>query len=262
MKLHFTQLTLSLLLSTTLHASVVIVNGLTHAHTIRSVDSKTQGVIRVKNQGAKESRILVYRQDLTSECGKSATYPETGSHSRSLGNDLKTNVDEKLLAANEEYELHYSIELDKAKAAAGSYWEVVMVEVAEPVQEQAAQGIQVNSKVRYAIQVIVDVGTYEGPALTYESVVFDKVSDKLSLLKVTLKNNGTFSARTGVILEIYDAAGNKLKATEPTNRMLYPRNCSTFEIPVTDLPKGKYDSVIIADTKKDLFGSNIALLVE
>ncbi len=44
--------------------------------------------------------------------------------------------------------------------------------------------------------------------------------------------------------------------------MLYPGYCSTFEIPVTDLPKGKYDCVIVADTQRDLFGSNISLQVE
>lgn len=263
MKLHFiTQLFFTFLLSTSLHASVVIVNGLTHAHALSGINTKAQGTIRIKNEGSKESRILVYRQDLTSECGLSSVYPETGSHNRSLGNALTTNVDEKVMASGEEYDVRYTIDLDKERSSDGTYWQVVMVEVADPVREEAKQGVQVNSKVRYAIQVIVDVGNIEGPQLSYENMIFEKVSDKLSLLKATIKNNGIFGARTGVILEIYDTAGNKLKTTEPSNRMLYPGYCSTFEIPVTDLPKGKYDCVIIADTKKDLFGSNIALQVE
>jgi len=251
-----------LLFSTSLHASVVIVNGLTHAHTLSATDPRIQGYIKVRNDGAKESRIVVYRQDLTSECGQSSSYPETGSHNRSLGNALQTNVDEKVMGASEEYDLRYTIDLSKEKSSPGTYWAVVMVEVAEPVREEPKNGLQVNSKVRYAIQVIVDVGSFEGPALTYENVVFDKVSDQHAVLRIMLKNNGTFGARTSVLLEIYDPAGNKLKTTEPSTRMLYPGNCGTFEIPVTDLPKGKYDCVIIADTKKDLFGSNIALQVE
>lgn len=253
---------LLLLFPAHLHASVIIVNGLTHVHSLKDAAAIEQGVIRVKNEGAKDSRILVYRQDLILACDQASTYLAPGSHSRSLGNGLKTNIDERNIAANEAYEVRYTIELDKAKAETGSYWEVIMIEVGEPVHEEPKNGVQVNSKVRYAIQVIVDVGTFEGPKLTYEKAGYDKVAVKQGMLRVTLKNNGRFGARTNLILEVYDSSGNKLKNTEPNTRMLYPGNCSTFEIPVNDLPAGKYDCVIIADTGKDLFGSNISLQVE
>jgi hypothetical protein len=254
-------LSLVLLLSGQLRASVVILNGLTHAHSIPAADTKVQGAIKVKNDGQKDSRILVYRQDLVSPCDQQAAYPEAGSHSRSLGAGLKTNIDERVITTNEEYDVRYTIEADPNRQP-GTYWEVIMVEVADPVREEAHKGIQVNSKVRYAIQVIVDIGPVEGPPLSYEKVAYEKVSAEQSVLKVILKNNGSFGARTNVILEIYDGNGNRLKTTQPNTRMLYPGYCNTFEIPVSDLPKGKYDCVIIADTKKDLFGSNISLQVE
>lgn len=245
-----------------LHASVVIVNGLTHVHTLTDASAKDQGIIRVKNEGAKDSRILIYRQDLILQCDQSTMYLAPGSHRNSLGNGLKTNVDERVISANEEYEVRYTIDLEDKKAAAGSYWEVIMVEVGDPIREDPKNGIQVNSKVRYAIQIIVDVGRFEGPRLSYEKVVYEKVTAKQGMLRVTLKNNGEFGARTNLILEVYESNGNKLKTTEPNTRMLYPGNCSTFEIPVNDLPRGNYDCVIIADTSKDLFGSNISLQVE
>ena len=250
------------LLPVYLRASVVILNGLTHTHTLTGAGTKAQGLVRVKNEGTAESRIIIYRQDLISECGKPALYPETGSHSRSLGNLLKTNIDEKVIGANEEYEVRYTIEPENGKSLSGTYWEVVMVEVAEPVSDKLKNGIQVNSKVRYAIQVIVDAGDFEGPKLSFENVVFEKISEKQSILKVLLKNNSVFGSRTQVVLEIYDDKGNKLKATEPTARMVYPGYCSTFEVPVNDLPSGKYDCVVIADTGKDLFGSNMTIQVE
>lgn len=254
---------ISLLLMTPgyLSASVVILNGLTHAHSIPNSETRIQGVIKVKNDGAKDSRILVYRQDLVSECDQASTYPDAGSHGRSLGQGLKTNVDERLIAASEEFDVRYTIEPDKAWQQ-GTYWGVIMVEVADPVRQEAHDGIRVNSKIRYAIQVIVDIGPAEGPTLTYEKVAYEKVSADQAMLKVVLKNNGTYGTRTEVILEVYDGAGTKLKTTQPSSRMLYPGSCSTFEIPVTDIPKGKYDCVIIADTKKDLFGSNISLQIE
>lgn len=254
-------LSLILLLPGYLRASVVVLNGLTHTHSIPTAETKVQGAIRVKNEGKKESRILVYRQDLISSCDQAALYPEAGSHSRSLGTFLKTSVDERLIAVNEEYDVRYTIELDGSRPS-GTYWEVVMVEVADPVREEVRSGIQVSSKVRYAVQVIVDVGAVEGPRLSYEKVFYEKVPSGESILKVILKNNSSYGSRANVILEIYDSNGNKLKTTAPNTRMLYPGYCSTFEIPVTDLPKGKYDCVIVADTQKDLFGSNISLQVE
>lgn len=252
---------LTVLLPASLRASVLIVNGLSHAHTLNQTNGKAQGTIRVKNEGAKASRILIYRQDMIAACEQQVQYVQPGSQPRSLGNALKTNVDERTIAPAEEYDIRYSVEPDKSLPS-GTYWQVVMVEVAEPVREQPKNGVQVDSKVRYAIQVIVDVGNFEGPQLSYEKVAYEKVSDQLSLLKVTLKNNSGFGARTNVIVEIYDSNGNKLKTTEPNSRMLYPGFCSTFDVAISDLPKGKYDCVIIADTKKDLFGSNIALQVE
>jgi len=244
------------------HASVVVVNGLTHAHVLSGAENKIQGSVVVRNEGAKESRILIYRQDLLPECGKSAQYPDLNSHSRSLGDGLKTNVDEKLMAVKEEYDVRYTIELPKDKTLPGTYWEVIMVEVADPVKDEVKDGVQINSKVRYAIQVIVDVGNFEAPEVSFENVIFDKVSPQRSVLKIQLKNNSAFGTRTNVILEVYDNKGNKLKTTEPSGRMLYPGYCNTFELPVNDLLSGKYDCVIIADTGKDLFGSNISIQVE
>lgn len=253
---------LLLILPGYLHASVVVVNGLSHTHTVSSVGSKVQGTIRVRNEGKKESRILVYRQDLLPECGKSPEYPEPDSHLRSIGNGLRTNVDEKALLADEEYDVKYLIDLQKDKFQPGTYWEVIMVEVADPVKEEVSSGIRVNSKVRYAIQVIVDVGEFEPPKLSFENVIFEKVSSSLAFLRVQMKNNSVFGTRTKVVLEVYALQGNKLKTTEPSNRILYPGFCTTFEIPLNDLVRGKYDCVIIADTGKDLFGSNISVQIE
>ena len=254
-------LSIMLLMPRYARASVVILNGLTHNHSIPTPATKVQGAIKVKNESGKDSRILVYRQDLVSQCDQQAAYPEVGSHSRSLGAGLKTNVDDRVIATNEAYDVRYTIEADPNRQP-GTYWEVIMVEVADPVREEAHNGVQVNSKVRYAIQVIVDIGPVEGPPLSYEKIAYEKISPEHAVLKVVLKNNGSFGARTNVILEVYDGNGSKLKTTQPNTRMLYPGHCSTFEIPVADIPKGKYDCVIIADTKKDLFGSNISLQIE
>lgn len=255
-------LILLLFFSSSLYASVVIVNGLTHGHSLLSPSDKVQGIIRVRNDGDKDSRILIYRQDLVPECTAAPNYLDADSHPRSLGKDLLTNVDEKVLSGKEEYDIRYTVALDKEKQKPGTYWEVLMIEVVNPIKEETTSGIHVSSRIRYAIQIIVDAGSFDGPKLSFENVVFDKVTPKNTMLKIQLKNNGIFGARTNVVLEVYDSQGNKIKTTEPNGRMMYPGYCNTFEIPLSDLAKGKYDCVIVADTGKDLFGSNISVQIE
>ena len=238
-------------------ASVVIKNGLTHMHTAKAGEA-VKGIIEVKNDGVTDSRILIYRQDLTYPCGGSANYQEVGSHTGSLGNLLKTNIDDRPLAGNEQYNVVYDIAIP-ANQTSGTYWEVIMIEVANPIREEFSGGVQVNSKIRYAIQVIVAVGNYEGPKLTFEDMAFRKTPEGIPLVAATIRNNGIFGARASVILEVYDGSGNKIKVTPPQSRMMYPGNCNVYEIPINELPKGKFDGVIVADTGKDLFGSNITI---
>ena len=95
-------LSMMLLMPRYTRASVVILNGLTHNHSIPTPATKVQGAIKVKNDGGKDSRILVYRQNLGSQCDQQAAYPEIGSHGRWLGVGLKTNVDERVIAIHEE----------------------------------------------------------------------------------------------------------------------------------------------------------------
>lgn len=240
------------------HAAIVILNGLTHVHTTSS-GGQINGKIVVRNDGAKESRIIIYKQDLLSNCQSAFEYKETASHKRTLGNWLKTNVDEKLLAPSEEYTIFYTIDVPKDLKENGSFWSVLMVEGAEPVREEFSKGMQVNSKVRYAVQVITDVGIVQNPKLTFDNLNLKKVDSKTTKIDVKIKNDGFFSTRANVLVEIYNAKGEKIKTYNGLAKRIYPGNCNLFEIELMNLPKGKYDGVVIADNGKDLFGTNIVL---
>lgn len=245
-------------LSIRLSAAILIMNGLTHVHTTEK-GSQINGKIIVKNESSKESRVVFYKQDLISTCGKAVEYTETNKHNRSIGSWLQTNVDEKLLAPNEEYVLHYTINIPKEQVEKGSYWGVLMVEGANPVKEENKNGMQINSKVRYAVQILADVSGFESPKLTFEDVHYDSKANSDKTVKVKLKNEGVFSAKTKISLEVYSEKGDKIKTFESLSKRIYPNLCNEFEIILADLPKGKYEGVLVADNGKDMFGSNITL---
>jgi hypothetical protein len=260
-----TSIILLLLLSTIqAFSGVVILNGLTHVHS-GEAGSQITGKIKIRNDSSKENRIILYKQDLILSCNNTSIfeYKDVNANPRSMGNWLKVNVDEKILAPHEEYDLSYSINIPKNVNQKGSYWTVLMIEGADPIREQENESIQVGSKIRYAVQLITELGSFESPKLQFENVEYKKgLNTTSNVVQIKLKNIGEYSAQTKVLLEIYDSKGTKLKVFQGTIRRIYPNLCNIFELEIKDLPKGTYDGVIIADNTKDLFGSNVSIKIE
>lgn len=245
-------------LSIQVSAAILVMNGLTHVHETLA-GGQVNGKIVIKNESSKETRVLIYKQDLVANCDKSINYTEVNKHNRSLGTWLQTNIDEKILASNEEYTIRYTINIPKEDIEKGTYWAVFMVEGADPVKEENTNGMKINSKVRYAVQILADVGSFESPKLTFEDVRFEGKENVGRTLQVKLRNIGQFSTRTKLLLEVYSDTGEKIKTFEAASKRIYPSYCNDFEIVFGDLPKGKYEAVLVADNGKDLFGSNVTL---
>lgn len=261
-----TNILLIFLLSFTSKAfsGIVILNGLTHVHS-GEAGSQIVGKIKIRNDSSKENRIIIYKQDLILSCDNTSIfeYKDINTNSRSMGSWLRVNVDEKILSPHEEYDLNYSINVPNSITEKGSYWTVLMVEGADPIREPENQSLQVGSKIRYAVQLITELGSFESPKLQFESVEYKKGQNTaVNIVQIKLKNIGQYSAQTKVLLEIYDSKGTILKVFQGSIRRIYPNFCNVFELEIKDLPKGVYDGVIIADNNKDLFGSNVSIKID
>jgi hypothetical protein len=261
MKNIFKTLVLITLTSYSSLAAIVITNGLTHTHSF-GTGQKIVGKIEIKNESIKPTKILIYKQDLESRCGENITYSKSGGQTYSLHKYLATNVDEKILAANEQYVLYYTINAGSDSLNSGSYWTVLMIEGADPVKEEEANGVQINSVVRYAIQIIADVGKFQSPKLSYEDIKLSSREDSVKVLGFRLKNEGGYSTKTKVLVEIYDDKGLKIKTIDGLGKRVYPAQCNDFEVELLDLPKGKYEGIIITDNGIDLFGANVSIVLD
>jgi hypothetical protein len=242
----------------------MILNGLTHVHS-GDAGTRINSKVKVRNDSSTENRIIIYKQDLVLSCDNNSIfeYKDINTNPRSMGSWLQVNVDEKILAPYEEYELSYTINVPKSLNQKGSYWTVLMVEEADPIRKEDNQALQVVSKIRYAIQLITEVGGFESPKLQFENVEYKKgVNTDFNVVQIKLKNTGLYSAQTKVLLEIYDSKGKKLKVFQGSLKRIYPNLCNIFDLELKDLPKGIYDGVIIADNSKDLFGSNVSIKIE
>lgn len=249
-----------LLISTLGMARVTIINGLTHIHSLKQ-GSITKGQLILRNDSKKEARIVVYKQDLSAICDKQIEYTEDGSQPKSLSKMLRTVVDEKVLIPQEEFVLPYLIDTPN-QLESGSYWSVLMVEVVDPIREEQANGLIVNTLVRYAVQIIGHIGTYQYPILEILKIDAKDLDKSIKTLEVQVKNTQLYMTTSKAILELYDTTGKKIKTVKSLDKKVYPNSCTQFELQFTDIPKGKYACILLVDNGRDMFGSNVTIDID
>lgn len=242
-------------------AKVMIVNGLTHVHAGQH-GQLLRGKIQVKNVGTAAEKILIYPNGLVQTCDEKTDFIPPDRQARGIGSWIETNVDETVIRAGETYEILYTITVPPDTALSGSYWTLLMIEGAEPVNKEVANQFTVGSKIRYAVQIIADIGTPESSKLNFEKVAFKQTESTRKIVRAKLKNLGKFMIVPKLTLEIYSKDGLKIKAFESAYQKVYPFTCKDFEIEISGLTNGKYDAVLVADYGQDLFGTNLVIDIE
>ena len=250
---------LSLLLPINTFAQIVINNGLTHEFLTTS-NGQINGKIKLKNTGKKPATFNASKYEMVYECGYYGNLSETGTHDRSLNNYLEFDVDEKELSPNQEFDLVFRINIPD-DAASGTYWSAVMIEHGDDFGE-TAKPLNIKSKARYAVQIIANKGSYEAPKLIYKKVNIVNNGNRNKIIGVELENTGFFSANVKTQLELYDAKGTKIQTVKGDTKNIYPGKCNTYNIRANNLQPGKYDGVILSDTGKKIYGSNISFKIE
>ncbi len=240
-------------------ASVIISNGLTHNLDVSSKSIK-EGKVLLKNIGEKPQAIKVYFNDLTSDCKGKIDYVKAGENLRSLYPYVNVNNTDYTLQPGEEYELSYRIDLTKNEFDNGSLWVLLMVEVVDPVSKTTTeQGFEIGSKIRYAVQLIANIGQKNAEAISFSNVKIAKDINELRVLEASIENGGRFMAIPNVNIQIFDEKGLKVKDLSVPSKKIYPQNCQSFSLPLADLPKGKYQAVLLAEYLEESIGVNIDL---
>jgi hypothetical protein len=250
---------LSILLPLNTFAQIAITNGLTHE--LKSTpNGKVTGRIKLINLGKEPETFNASKYNIIFECGSYGSFSDLKTNDRSLNDWLEFDVDEKTLSPNEAYDLVYRINIPD-NAATGTYWNAVMVEKGEPIVGKGS-GVGVQNKSRYAVQIILNVGSFEDPKLTYKNVTLIKNENKTKTLKVELENSGFFAVPVKVQLELYNDKGAKIKVLNALTKRIYPSRCNIYDIEVKDLASGKYDGVVMSYSGKKIYGSNISISIE
>ena len=239
------------------YGSIIIQNGLTHIHDL-SAHSQIDGKVVLKNIGIKPEGIKIYFSDLTSGCQSQINYPAPGTNVRSLYPFISVSTTNSVILPGEEYELTYQIDLNKNQFKLGSLWVLMMIEVVDPIsKETVSSGFEIGSKIRYAIQIISNIGQKNADNLSFSNVKLSKSLEGEKQLDAAIENDGLFMVVPNVSVQIFDGTGNKVKDITVPAKKVYPQNCHSFSLPLKGLPKGKYQAVLLADYLEESIGVNL-----
>lgn len=237
-------------------SNVVVLNGLTHVH--NSAAGKTiTGIIKLKNTKDTEQRIIIYFNDLFQECGEATILTADNTHERSILKWLSTNINERVLKPKEEYELLYTIEVPNDANLNGSYWGVLMIEIEKPIKEDELEyGVKLESKVRYGIQIITDIKERTVSELDFYNIEIND-SESSKVINVDIQNKGIFYVQPTLVLEVFNENGEQSKKQEVKFKKIYPGYCKAFSLDISDLPKGAYNAVLVADYGENMYAIDL-----
>lgn len=242
-------------------AGIVIVNGLSHEHSLTN-GTKVQGDIVIKNTAKENKRAIIYLADVLHNCNGETLFLEAGQHKRTNTDWLQFSTNEISLKPDESITLTYELNPPDENNPQGSYWGVIMVEEAEELDtSDVERGVKVKSLVRYAIQII---GSYESESVKELNIanVKMKTGEQGEYLEVSIDNLGNYMLKPIVILELYNEDGEQVSRSEMPYRKIYPGYCKNFEIPLEGVPKGSYNGVLVADCgDENLYGLNLEVTV-
>lgn len=247
-----------------LHASIVVLNGLTHNYKVEN-GQVYKGKIALQNTGDKPQNVKIFLQDFSYQSNGSMYYTTPHTNEKTNTDWIKLNTTFLTLKSKEKTEVYYEITIPNSLRIPGSYWSVIIVEPVDDIKpSDSKQGINITSIVRYAIQIITDYDSEKvKPDLKFESIKVEKEEGR-QVLKIAIANQGAIYCKPTASVEIYNRKSGQKIGTFSTQAMgLLPQTSKSFPIDISKMPPDKYNAVIIAtDEDENAFALNVELEVK
>jgi hypothetical protein len=244
-------------------AEVSVVGSLVREHVQRAGD-RAEGVILVRNNDTVARDVVVHPVDYRFFADGSNDFAEPGSLERSNAAWVQFSPNQTLVPARSTTPVYYSVTVPDDAELQGSYWSVLMVEARPlPTAEEAPamrRGVQLNTLVRYGVQIISDIGGAEDTALTFSSSSLQSIDGKPTLV-LDIENSGSRQLRPSVWIDLFDQEGARVDRVEASSSSRLLPGCSArYRLDVSHLEPGLYNGLVIADGGDDqVFGTDYAL---
>lgn len=244
------------------NANIVVLNGLTHEN--RGQPGETyRGTIQIQNIGKREKSARIYLKDYWFSYAGESKHDPAGTMERSNAKWITYNPELLTLDSNEIATIDYEIKIPDNDSLIGTYWSVIMVEgITIPDTSTINSGVKINTAIRYAIQIITNIGNSGISDLQFLGIELGRENEN-NILNVTIKNIGERILRSEMSLELFDESGNSFGVIKSDRRKTFPGTSAKATLILKDIKPGNYKGILVADCGEDrMFGTNLSIEIE
>jgi len=243
-------------------AQIVVVGKMTHEHNARFGENY-QGTITISNQGEEQADVRIYQKDYSFQSDGKTYYDEPGTLLRTNTHWIQFSPKQAIIPPKERIAVNYTVEVPDDSTLIGTYWSMMMVEkIPETEPQQIERGVSIQVVMRYAVQIITNMGDtgirelrFSDPEIVHE--------EGKRLLQINIENTGERWLRPNVWVELYTLEGASIGTYEALQQRVYPETSIKSKMDLSDVANGTYKALIIADGGgDDLFGASYTLEIE
>jgi hypothetical protein len=243
-------------------ASIVVLNGLTHENMAQTGETY-RGVIQIQNAGKSERSVRVYQRDYWFSYTGESKHDDAGTMVRSNADWINYNPEIMTLDSSEVATINFEVKIPESDSLKGTYWSVIMVEgITPPDTSQIESGVRINTAIRYAVQIITNIGNTGVSDMQFLGLELTRQNDQ-NMLYVAVENTGERILKPEMNLELFDESGNSVGVITSDQRKTLPGTSIMSSLVLKGIKPGNYKGVLVADCGEDrLYGTNLSLEVE
>lgn len=240
-------------------SNVLVLNGLSHENTSQPGELY-RGQIEVQNNGAESKSVKVYLRDYWFSFTGESRHDLPGTLERSNAGWINFNPQLLSLDPGEKAYIDYEVSIPDVDSLKGTYWSVIMVEgIIPPDTIASSGGVKINTAIRYAVQIITNIGETGQKDLQFLGLELAKENGQ-TLLNVAVENTGESILKPEMSVEIFDAEGNSVGVYKADRRKTFPGTSIKTSIVLEGIKPGNYTAILVADCDEDhIYGTNISL---
>jgi hypothetical protein len=240
---------------------VTVLGGLTHEVELQPGE-RLQGSIELNNDSDSVAAVTLYQTDYIFYADGRTEYGDPGSVQRSNAGWISISPAHVNIPPGETVPVYYELEVPADGNLSGTYWSVIMIEPDSPAHSQKLRSedgrpaLGLSTVVRYALQVIVNIGESGNSSVQILKNELVGIEEK-KILMLDIENSGDRWLRPIFWVELYDEHGKFMGRYESETQRIFP-GCSVRHIvDLTEVPSGQYTALMIVDNGDEhVFGAN------
>jgi len=245
-------------------AGVSVTSGLTYEKEIQAGETY-RGVIQLRNTGEAPQEVKIYQTDYLFFCDGRNIYGEPGKDPRSNADWITFSPHRLTIPPKSTAQVNYNVKVPDDETLVGTYWSMMMIEglsLNSPEagrQEKDKVTVGINQVIRYGAQMRTQISNTGTRKLKFIKTKLLK-DDKGRILQLDIENIGESLLRPSLWIDLYDQKGRSIGKFKGGKLGIYPTTSVRFRIDLSQVPKGTYKALVVADCGgDDLFGATYTL---